>query len=395
MFSVAVVCYRNFEYIYDAILSVISQKNVDIELIVSDDGSPDFPYEHIVDYIDSVKGDNIKKVIVRCEEHNKGTVRHLNNIIDAASGDFICFLACDDVFAGSNVLAHYAKGFEKAGVGAYIEMAQTAMYDSSLRRMESYYLRPNTAKLLIDKDYDGLLRELLTTPCLPTVSTCYKKEFFKKYGNFDESYSLIEDVPLHLKIALERINIHYENFVAIKHRHGGISHGASAALSATKRKYYADCLQYKNVCERYCREYLHQSAASDYQLLKRIKREKLYYEKLLFWNEQRAGLKLYFARRHPFEVFLMFYDKFCRIFKIRYIVKICALVIGAVLIAPKAHKAILSITGCHMVAGSVDGIYVLGIYVLELAMFVGILLLPHRYIEKINACLSKFIYLRC
>jgi len=152
------------------------------------------------------------------------------------------FLAADDCLYDSNVVSNYVKGFEKSDKDTLIEMAQTAMYDESLTILESYYLRPHVRSLLEQNDSEGLYEALLRYPYLPTTSTFFKREVFKVMGKFNENYVLIEDVPFHFEIAKRGMAIHYENFIAIKHRHGGISHGQSNALSASKVQYYTDSI---------------------------------------------------------------------------------------------------------------------------------------------------------
>jgi hypothetical protein len=33
------------------------------------------------------------------------------------------------------------------------------------------------------------------------TSTCFKRKFFEKFGKFDEQYQLIEDFPMHIRLA--------------------------------------------------------------------------------------------------------------------------------------------------------------------------------------------------
>lgn len=80
MFSVIVLCYRHFEYLFTAIDSVLTQDYPNIELIISDDGSADFPYKEIETYINARKHSNITRTIIRQQKENSGTVRHLNTI---------------------------------------------------------------------------------------------------------------------------------------------------------------------------------------------------------------------------------------------------------------------------------------------------------------------------
>lgn len=242
-FSVIVLCYKHFEYLYAAIDSVLAQDYENIELIVSDDGSLNFPAEEIKKYIQKEKGANIIRSVVRQEEENCGTVKHLNHTIQCCEGEYIVALAGDDTFFDETVLTRYHNGFSCAPEDCLIEMAQTGMYDESLENLESYYLKLPVQKAL-EKTREGtkeLLEFLLVEgPCLPSTSTCFKSSFFTKFGPFDERYTLIEDYPMHLRLAKDGWVIHYENFVAIKHRHGGISHGQNRASVNSSIAYYKD-----------------------------------------------------------------------------------------------------------------------------------------------------------
>ncbi len=242
--SIGIVCYRNFEHLYDALESIFAQDYEQIELIISDDGSDVFPQALIEQYIREHKRENILSVVVNHEEKNLGTVRHLNRVIDLASGYYLMFLAADDALNGTDALSRYVRGFEEEGhEDCYIEIAQTAMYDETLTRLDNYYFAPSVRRLVDAKDYKGLRNVLLYSACLPSTSFCFKRAFFEKYGKYDESYFLVEDVPLHIKIAELEIPIFYNSFVALKHRGGGISHGAVKALSETKKKYLFDSIR--------------------------------------------------------------------------------------------------------------------------------------------------------
>ena len=95
---------------------------------------------------------------------------------------------------------------------------------------------------------DELYRLLLQYgACLPSTSTCFKRTFFEKFGEFDENFVLVEDYPMHMRLAKEHWVIHYQNFIAIKHRHGGISHGQKNTLSRSSVLYFTD---EKNMIEK-------------------------------------------------------------------------------------------------------------------------------------------------
>ena len=250
IFSVIVLCYRHFEYLFTAIDSVLEQDYTNIELIISDDGSPNFPKKEIADYIEERKRDNITKVIIRQQQENSGTVKHLNSAVSSSTGEFIVALAGDDALASPNVLTQYVQGFTETLSTCHIQMAQTAMYDEHLDKVEYYYVKPQVQHALeaTRNSSDELYRLLLQYgACLPSTSTCFKRTFFEKFGEFDENFVLVEDYPMHMRLAKEHWVIHYQNFIAIKHRHGGISHGQKNTLSRSSVLYFTD---EKNMIEK-------------------------------------------------------------------------------------------------------------------------------------------------
>jgi len=252
--SIVILCYRRFQYVYSAIQSALNQNYPNIELIVSDDGSDDFPKEKIKNYIENNKNENISNVIIRQETQNSGTVKHLNHAFSISSGTYVCALAGDDIYSDQYVISRYVEGFKNAEENCYIEMAQTAMYDNDLEKLDGYFLQPDIQRMLHHEDYKyELFNALVMAPYLPSVSTFFKKEFFDKFGKFDENYKLIEDYPMHLRLAKEGYIIHYENFIAVNHRHGGISHGNVGGISKSMLFYYNDS---KKCCNEYIKDNL-------------------------------------------------------------------------------------------------------------------------------------------
>ena len=241
--SVIILCYRKFDFLYEAIDSVINQDYENIELVVSDDCSPDFPDKKVRDHICKNSKNNITSIIINHEKENCGTVKHINHAIKLCTGEYIALLAGDDAFYNEKVLSRYVSGFEKCSKEYKIEMAQTAMCDYQLDKIQGYYLQHKIQKVLVKEDYDT--EELFTLIAyrayLPSTSTCFRRAFFDDFA-FDERYKLVEDVPMHLRITREGKKIHFENFVAVKHRTGGISHGNIGGLSKSQIMYLNDLI---------------------------------------------------------------------------------------------------------------------------------------------------------
>lgn len=243
VFSFGIVCYRNWEFLKEAIDSALMQDYSQIQLIVSDDGSDHFPANEFEQYIVSHKRDNLVSYTVRHSEKNEGTVRHLNRVLECVEGEYIMFMAADDTLDNSSVFSRYVQAFQKEGDKCGVVMGQTAFYDITMSKFLEYYVWPDVIDAINHADSgEALLNALYHFPCIPTTSTCFRRWVIDQYTPFDTDYQLIEDYPFHLKLAENNVKMHYENFVAARHRDGGISHGAVTALSRSKRMYYEDCI---------------------------------------------------------------------------------------------------------------------------------------------------------
>ena len=103
--SIFVTYYNTGEIVYETLDSVFAQDYSNIELIVSDDYSERVPMGDIESYIDSHKGDNIKNVIVRRNDCNVGTVKHVEIIRGLCNGEFCFGIAGDDLFGSNDVIS--------------------------------------------------------------------------------------------------------------------------------------------------------------------------------------------------------------------------------------------------------------------------------------------------
>ena len=95
MISLIIPTYNCIEYLDETIGSVSSRPKDDVELIIVDDGSDDGTAQKL-DAMQPKASDNNVKIIL-CE--HKGVSAARNTGIDAASGDRIAFMDCDDCLA--------------------------------------------------------------------------------------------------------------------------------------------------------------------------------------------------------------------------------------------------------------------------------------------------------
>lgn len=90
------VCYRQERFVREAVRSVLAQDYRPLEIILSDDASPDGTYQIIKDEADRYDGPN--QVVVNRTPRNLGAINHLNALMKRASGEYIVAGCGDDHF---------------------------------------------------------------------------------------------------------------------------------------------------------------------------------------------------------------------------------------------------------------------------------------------------------
>ena len=241
--SCIIPTYKKFEYLENALNSVLIQNYPHIELIIADDGSDNFDKEHIGLYIEQNRQQNIEHYKLLSRAINVGTVKNLNYAVDIASGEIIIILASDDAFYSNNVVSQVVQRFNDSDCDILSCTRKLCSIDfcTELRNMphQGYIKYINTKMSSALEQYKhlalGRLMEFASGAAL-----YYRKSFFEKLGGYDEQFVLWEDGPFIAKITRlgYRIETAYD-IVAIKYRDGGISskHSKSSELSRIELDY--------------------------------------------------------------------------------------------------------------------------------------------------------------
>ena len=239
LISIITLTYKKFEYVYDAIDSVLNQTYPNIEYIISDDGSCDFPKKQIEDYIIAHKKDNIVKFRVITSNTNNGTVKNLNRAYRLAVGDILIPLSADDVFFSDDVVEKIVETFLKKGCNVLVTSRMAFSEDGKeskklpKKENEKYISKLDIAEkqhlaFITDEFYD-----------MASGSVMYvKKAFLDKWGYFDEKYKLWEDGPFFTQYTRENILTTEYEIISIKYRLGGVSNGKPNPLMRKDRELY-------------------------------------------------------------------------------------------------------------------------------------------------------------
>lgn len=193
--SVITLTYKNYSKLYETIKSVLEQDYPNIEYIISDDGSGDFPYDEVQDYLEKNKRDNVSyKIIVN--EINTGTVKNFNNAIISSSGEYIFPLSCNDIFISKDVVSKIERVFSKTSCKMVITSRVKYVDNKPVNVIPHVGDRENIKKL--DDKYKKY-RALMLTEHYGMFIGCnvyYDRKTLEKYNLFDEKYRLLEDLPI-------------------------------------------------------------------------------------------------------------------------------------------------------------------------------------------------------
>lgn len=248
--SCVLITYKQSKYIFDCIASVLNQENVKVQLIISDDGSPDYSSEEIENYVDAKHTSNLVSVTYLHHEINVGTVRNINGAIKRAKGEFIKIIGGDDAYPECDVFAEQLKCFfdnpQKLVVVGKIQDTDERLQPVANDRIDNGNI---LLSHIFDMDYVAARKEMNKKNLFPIANqaTCFRKEFFEKYGLCDEKYRVVEDAELALRILEHKSEAMVVDKVCVLHRQkGGIS--TSRIMFEPRRlSYYEDFVTFSKI----------------------------------------------------------------------------------------------------------------------------------------------------
>lgn len=272
-YTIILAHYNQMEYIEEAIASVMKQDYKNIELIVADDCSPEFNYDKIEKIIKKHNKHNFEYKIIQTKT-NSGTVKNLNNALKKATGDFVQFFASDDALYNNKVVSRFVKEFQDKSKN--IITAQSIMCDKDLK-VDETYVDVKMAKRLNKKGPSALFQKMSEYCIYSSGATAYRTKILKENNLFDERYKFVEDWTSWIKLTRNGEMIYYVDFIAFKHRDGGISHSeyTKETLPNHVRGYYRDLLEaYKVDILPYIDGY---KLSEQYRILKRMEDNNNYF----------------------------------------------------------------------------------------------------------------------
>jgi glycosyltransferase involved in cell wall biosynthesis len=204
--SIITVCFNSANTIRDTIESVVAQDYGLIEYIVVDGGSRDDTL--------NVIGEYSKHISMVISEPDRGIYDAMNKGIQAATGDVVCTLNSDDMYARSTSIRHlieHMKASETDSVFADLVLVNARDTDRVIRYYESGRFHPGRLR------YGWM-------PAHPTFVA--KRWLFEEWGHYSLDYRIASDFEMMVRL-LHKAGISYAHLpeVVVKMRAGGVSTG--------------------------------------------------------------------------------------------------------------------------------------------------------------------------
>lgn len=243
--TVAVLVYNNSQYLKDCLQSIFDLDYDNIQLIINDDGSEHFDTAAIDDFIRKNKTANIREFAIHVMPRNVGTVKSFNYVLSAAKGEYIKYIAADDLFYDETALRELVKAAERER--ADVVIARAPNYDCYLEQQIGVYPSDYHWDLMFSNRYDAkTFFGIMSEYCLISSPAClYKKSFLIEYGGADERYRIIEDWPMWMRMLRAGKSFAFLNKNVVIYRSGGVSNGKDNPVYARHQIEYADVIKYE------------------------------------------------------------------------------------------------------------------------------------------------------
>lgn len=178
--------YNQEKYIEEAVKSILDQDYTNLEIILSDDCSPDGTYRKICDIVENHSTNH--KVSINQNQKNLGLTAHFNKLIEQANGDIIVVAAGDDISLKDRV-TKTVEIFSKYPTVSFISFNDIVIDDKGTEMARGQRVTYKGTKLFHLEDF--INKEPIP---FSGASRAFKKEVYNTFGALNEKCPT-EDTP--------------------------------------------------------------------------------------------------------------------------------------------------------------------------------------------------------
>lgn len=227
LFSIITVCLNARDGIIKTARSIQNQENRDFEWIVIDGGSTDGTLEFL---------EKEKSITHLVSEKDGGIYNAMNKGIRLSSGQYYLFLNAGDFLLDYKVLLHVQK-YLKADI-VVGQIKQEGHADSSKNGIKNFDTQ------LFNQDY-------LYYRSLPHPSTFIRRDIFRLYGGYEESFKIAGDHDFFARTILSNVSLCFAPVCISEHKRDGINakmkgtHLFSKELEKIRRRNFSLLFRWK------------------------------------------------------------------------------------------------------------------------------------------------------
>lgn len=247
LLSIIVVTYKQQNYLYQTLESILMQDYARIELIIADDGTPELDVKKIEKYINNNNSGNIIRFLILYDGKNRGTVKNINRALPLVKGQFIKIIGGDDTYFDYRVFSKEI-AFLNSHKNLYGAVSKCQQCDAFMKPIKDARVEKsnNAISKVLSMTYDQSRRYITNNDIFPIAvqATIFTRDYYNDVGGCDEDYMVIDDSPTVLKILKNHNRFGFLDIYSVNHR-SNIGVSASKEMFSPKRlKYYKDVITY-------------------------------------------------------------------------------------------------------------------------------------------------------
>lgn len=216
LITIGVLSYNSIDTIRDTLNSICNQcyKLNNIELIISDDNSSDDSRKSIDGWVEE-HAHHFYRVDKLYNKNNVGVSKSFNNILGLSSGDWIKFIAGDDILLPDCILNNVQY------IVTYSDVL--AVFSNAIKFTVSNSEHMSGDELKHDERFFSLdalsqYKELLYGCNILAPTAFLNVPMLKELGGANEDYAMIEDYPLWLHLTRNGVKLNYMKTLTVKYR---------------------------------------------------------------------------------------------------------------------------------------------------------------------------------
>ena len=215
--SLLLLTYRRFDGVFTSLDSIFMQDYPDIEIILSDDGSPGWEafLPELRSYVERHRGENIRRVEYHHLAENQGTVRNENAALGLTRGEYIKDMAPEDRLAVPDALTRYVRFLEECGCLICFSRQEGVTETGEIVRhlassAEDYHVLRTLTPL-------QLRNRLFSRNCLPAPAWFARWELYALHGLYLPVTRIIEDYPYWIHLCTRQVKIGFTDDVLVRY----------------------------------------------------------------------------------------------------------------------------------------------------------------------------------